>query len=213
MRGVNQTHNGGQTYVQKSNRTSLAATGQVARSFAKWSTSGRDVSRAAHVDVVVKGPEVGSKRPLLPSGFERPVLPLLDSQPALRNESGVNASCATSDGAAREATASASSETKSAVRPSVEKTLENLGVKVLFVKRSNFECNVKLSYKGSNVILKQNAGNLNSVVVRGTEDIKTQLRDVLYNHKLTFLDLVMVLKPKDAPESGGIFGLLSSLWS
>ena len=210
MRGVNRTHNGGQTYVQKTNPNSRAATGQVAKSFAKWSTSGRDVSRAAHVEVVDRGPEVGSNRPLVPSGFERPVLPLLDSQPAV---SGVNASCATSDDAARGATASASSETKSAVRPSVEETLENIGVKVLFVKRSNTECNVKLSYKGSNVTLRQDAGNLKSVGVRGIEDIKTQLSDVLYKNKLTFLDLVTDLKPKDAPESGGIFSLLSSLWS
>lgn len=83
----------------------------------------------------------------------------------------------------------------------------------LSANQSNFERNVKLSYKGSNITLRQEAGNLKSVGVRGTEAIKKQLSDELYNHHLTFLDLVRDLKPKDAPESGGIFNLVRSLWS
>ena len=206
MRGPNQTHGGAQTYVEKTRTYNPEARGQLAKCLAKWPIASRNVSDAPNVQVVVKGQTVDPKPPLA-------------SQPALRDLtiSGVNVSSVTGGSAARGATVSVSSETKSAARPSVVETLKMLDILVCSVKGNFNERSVKLSYKGKDVTLRRipdKEGRLqDSVAVCANDDIKNLLIDELFKHDLTFLDLVTDLEPKDATGSSGIFSFFNSLWS
>ena len=224
MRGVNGTDSGGQTHVQKIQSDKSTTGGAITqKTGAARMTFGRHVAGSeANVQVINKcrGRQNGPNYTMLPA----PLLPsspvrALDSNPAVRDPrlSVCNSNHSTAEDIARGATASASSETKSATRPSVAETLKTLGVSVVSVKANTNERCVTLSYEGKNVILRQNVNDegkfTNSVGVRANDANREKLLNELGNHKLTFLDLVTKLKPEDAPASGGFFSIISSLWS
>lgn len=224
MRGVNRTDGGVQTHVQKTqsdnSKTGVAIpqkTGAVARMF------GRPVAESrTNVEVIDKcrDKKNGPNYTMMPSQLllSSPVR-ALDSNPAVRDQrlSVSNSHHSTAEDIARGATASASSETKSATCPSVAEKLKTLGVSVVSVKANTNERCVTLSYEGNKVFLKQtvNGGGkfTKSVSVRANDANREKLLNELGNHELTFLDLVTKLKPEDAPESGGFFSIFSGLWS
>ena len=230
MRSINRTDNGGQTNVRDLSKK--PATGStVTKQALGRTTFGRNVGRAANVQVIDKSPgrKDGPTHTLLPSKFlsstslpsrtDGPVR-VLDSKPAVANSCltalSSNHSTHASEDIACGATASASGETKSATRPPVAETLKTLGVSVVSVKADTKQRCVTLRYEGKNVTLRQQVDKdgrfPRSVGVAGGADHK-KLLDELDKHKLTFLDLVMKLKPEDAPESGGFFSIFTGLWS
>ena len=232
MRSINRTDNGGQTNVQENSSNNPPTGSTITKQALGRTTFGRNVGRAANVQVIDKSPgrKDGLTHTLLPSNFlsstllrsrtDGPVR-VLDSKPAVANSCltalSSNHSTHASEDIARGATASASGETKSATRPPVAETLKTLGVSVVSVKADTKQRCVTLRYEGKNVTLRQKVDKdgrfPRSVgVLAGGADQK-KLLDELDKHKLTLLDLMMKLKPEDAPESGGFFSIFTGLWS
>ena len=169
---------------------------------------------------IVKATRIGPNYSLMPEKF-----PATDTAHASNSRPEVRDSCADvsnpsagpSENIASGAAAFASSETKSATRPSVVESLKTLGISLVFVKHNPNERQVRLCFEGKNVTLRQvlnREGKFpNSVGVLARGDDGRKLENKLREQNLTFLDLMKKLKPQDTPESGGLLGFISSLWS
>lgn len=167
---------------------------------------------------IVKATRVGQNHSMMPAKFF--ATDSSNSQSEVRDScvDVSNPSAGPSENIASGAAAFASSKTKPATRPSsVVETLKTLGISLVFVKHNPKERQVRLCFEGKNVTLKQvlnHEGQFpNSVAVLASGDCGRKLDNKLREQNLTFLNLMTKLKPEDTPESGGILGFISSLWS